>query len=174
MPNPPWTLTAINRWDQAAFVAALGFLFEDSPWIAAQAWARRPFASLDQLHQACCDVMWAATPAAQLALIQAHPDLVGRAARAGTLTPASTREQAAAGLDQLTPDEIATFTRLNAAYWERFGFPFVICARANKKDSILAGFAARLHNTREAEIETALTEIAKIAHLRLRDTVQAV
>jgi len=111
--------------------------------------------------------------ARQEALIRAHPDLVGQAALAGTLTRASTGEQAAAGLDAgaLTEDEIAAFARNNAAYRERFGFPFVICARENRKESILAGFAARLGNTREREIRQALREIGKIAWYRLADVV---
>jgi OHCU decarboxylase len=109
----------------------------------------------------------------QVALIQAHPDLVGQAALAGTLTPESTSEQASVGLDRLSPEEIATFTRLNQTYHGRFGFPFVICVRENKKESILAGFATRLHNSRQREIETALGEIAKIGWFRLRDLVHA-
>ena len=171
MTRVPLTLHEVNACDQEQFVASLGFLFEGSPWIAAAAWDSRPFSGLDDLHRKLCDAMYSAPPAQKAALIRAHPDLVGRAALAGTLTPESTREQASAGLDRLSPDEIATFTRLNQAYRERFDFPFVICARENKKDSILAGFDARLHNSREQEIATALGEIAKIALLRLRDTV---
>ena len=165
------TVADLNALGQTGFVAALGAVFEGLPWIVTQAWAERPFESLVHLHRALCAVMYGAPRQQQVALIQAHPDLVGRAALAGTLTTASTREQAAAGLDRLSPDEIATFTRLNAAYRERFGFPFVICARENKKDSILAGFAARLDHTRDQEIATALDEVAKIALLRLRDIV---
>ncbi len=163
------SIAQINALDRDEFVARLGFLFEGSPWIAAQTWPRRPFESVTDLHRALCETMYGAPQERQVALIQAHPDLVGRAALAGTLTPQSTQEQASAGLDRLTPDEIATFTRLNARYRERFGFPFVICARENKKESILAGFAARLDHSREQEIATALHEIAKIANLRLRD-----
>lgn len=162
-------LTEINALDQAAFVTAFGFLFEGSPWIAAQTWPARPFPSVAALHAALCDVMHRAPVARQLTLIRAHPDLVGRAALAGTLTPESTGEQAAADLDNLAPDEVATFTRHNAAYHARFGFPFVICAREHKKDAILAGFGTRLQHSREQELETALGEIAKIAALRLRD-----
>jgi OHCU decarboxylase len=128
----PVTLHEINALDQPAFVARLGALFEDSPWIAAFAWHTRPFASRDALYQALCQIMYGASEERQLALIQAHPDLVGRAALAGTLTTESTREQAAAGLDHLSPDEIATFSRLNAAYRERFDFPFVISRRKSK------------------------------------------
>jgi OHCU decarboxylase len=115
--------------------------------------------------------MYQAPVEQQMALLRAHPDLVGRAAQAGTLSPASTSEQAAAGLDRLTPEEIATFQRLNQLYQEQFGFPFVICARENKKDSILDGFSTRLQHTRQQEIEIALGEVAKICALRLHDLV---
>jgi len=167
------TLQKINALDQDDFVKVSSVLFEGPPWIVAQTWQARPFTSLEHLHQALCAVMYKAPVEQQIALLRAHPDLVGRAALAGTLTPASTSEQTAAGLDRLTPDEIATFSRLNQAYRDRFGFPFVICARENKKDSILAGFDARLHNSRQQEIEIALGEVAKICWLRLRDLVHS-
>lgn len=163
------TLREVNSFDQNIFVARLGSLFEGPPWIVAEAWHARPFASRDHLHSALCAVMNGATVEKKVALIQAHPDLVGRAALAGMLSPASTGEQVAAGLDRLSPEEIATFTRLNQAYHERFGFPFVICARENKKESILSGFAQRLHNSRDQEIEIALGEVAKICAFRLHD-----
>jgi OHCU decarboxylase len=157
--------------NQAAFVTAIGHTFERSPWIASEAWARRPFASVEQLHQALAAVMWEATPDQQLALIQAHPDLAGKAAIAGELTAHSTREQASAGLNRLTPEEYAAFTRLNMAYGARFRFPFIICVREHTKASILAAFEERLAHERRQEIETALGEIVKIARLRLRDAV---
>jgi 2-oxo-4-hydroxy-4-carboxy-5-ureidoimidazoline decarboxylase len=165
------TLQEVNTLEQEDFVAALDSLFEGPPWIVRQAWFARPFNSLTYLHGALCAVMYNAPVEQQIALIQAHPDLVGRAALAGTLSPASTSEQASAGLDRLTPEEIATFNRYNQTYRERFGFPFVICARENKKESILAGFATRLNNTREQEIRTALNEVARICWLRLLDTI---
>src|SRR5579864_4880590 len=171
--NKLFTLQEINAFDRPHFVAALASLFEGPPWIVTQAWSARPFNSLTDLHRALCEVMEQAPVEQQVALIQAHPDLVGRAALAGTLTPASTNEQASAGLDRLTPHEIATFTRYNQAYQDRFGFPFVICARENKKESILAGFATRLQHTPSQEIEIALGEIARICWLRLQDTIHA-
>ena len=171
MPNARIAVSDLNSMDQEAFVAALAGIFEGPPWIVRQAWQDRPFADRDDLHRALCAVMNSAPVEQQIALIRAHPDLVGKAALAGTLTSASTGEQAAAGLDRLSSEEIANFQDLNARYHETFGFPFVICARENKKASILAGFTTRLANTREQEIATALQEIAKIANLRLNDTV---
>ena len=166
------TIEHVNVLGQKEFVAFLGGVFEDSPWVAEAAWGQRPFRSLDDLHRAMSEVVQRAGGVRQEALISAHPDLVGRAALSGTLTPASTREQAAAGLDKLTSKEIVSFRELNKAYRDKFGFPFVICARANKKDAILEGFAARLGNSRQTEVATALTEIGKIARLRLEEIVE--
>ncbi len=165
------TLAEINSLDQESFVQALEPLFEGPPWIVREAWQKRPFSDLAQLQQALSSVMYSAPVEQQVALLRAHPDLVGSAALAGTLTPSSTHEQAAAGLGHLSPEEIATFTRLNATYQDRFGFPFVICARENKKESILAGFSTRLQHAREQEIAIALGEVAKICSLRLHDLV---
>lgn len=173
MPIKQLALPEINTFDQARFTAELASLFEGLPWIVNEAWHARPFITLERLHQALCNVMYNAPIEQQEALLFAHPDLVGCAALAGTLSPASTNEQASAGLDSLSPEEIATFTRLNQAYHERFGFPFIICVRENKKESILAGFNARLHHSRSQEIEMALGEVAKICAFRLRDLVLA-
>ncbi len=165
------TLQEINGYDQEHFVTALRGLFEGPPWIVTQSWYARPFATLTHMHQTFCRVMYDASLEQQIALLQAHPDLVGRAALAGTLTPESTHEQASAGLDTLSPEEVATFTQLNQSYQSRFGFPFVICVRENKKASILAGFSNRLHHSRPQEVELALAEVAKICLFRLHDLV---
>jgi OHCU decarboxylase len=123
------TLEYLNAGSEESFVDAIGFAFEDSPWIARAAVAQRPFADVAALHAAMVAVVAGAGSDAQVALIAAHPDLAGRVAREGRLTRASSAEQAAAGLDGLTPGEIARFDADNAAYRARFGFPFVICAR---------------------------------------------
>jgi OHCU decarboxylase len=167
------SIAALNAADRATFVAAIGFAFEDSPWIAEAAWARRPFANLDDLHAALTGVVANAPEDRQVALIAAHPDLAGRVARDGRLTAASRGEQAAAGLDRLTAADVARFDAANGAYRARFGFPFVICAREHDQTSILGALERRATNDRAAEIATALGEIAKIARLRLEDAVTA-
>ena len=118
-----------------------------------------------------CEVLMEAGDQAHVRLIEAHPDLVGRLAREGRLTRESTAEQAAAGLDAVSPAEAAAFDRYNAAYRQKFGFPFVICARQNKKEAILAAFPVRLKHTRGDEILEAIGEIMAIAWLRLTDAV---
>jgi OHCU decarboxylase len=160
-------MASINALDREAFVERYGGIFEGSPWVAEAAWERRPFGDPGELHAAMSAAVHAAPRDHQLALIRAHPDLAGRAAIAGELTAHSSGEQAAAGLDRLTPEEHAAFTAANAAYRERFGFPFVICVREHTKESILAAAQERLHHDQEREIGAALAEIAKIAGLRL-------
>nr|MBA3273330.1 2-oxo-4-hydroxy-4-carboxy-5-ureidoimidazoline decarboxylase [Chthoniobacterales bacterium] len=152
------TLAPLNAADRAGFVAVCGPLFEHSPWVAERTWDHSPFASRDALHAALCETMYAASRDEQVQLIASHPDLVGTMARQGRLTRESTTEQAAAGLDTLTNDEIETFSRYNAKYQEKFGFPFVICARQSKKEAILAAFPKRLANTPDEEFKTALEE----------------
>ncbi len=165
------TLAALNVLDESAFTATVGPVFEHSPWIARAVARRRPFASLDALEAALSDELRGAGEARQTALIAAHPDLAGRVAREGRLTPASQAEQAGAGLDALSDDERARFDRLNATYRARFGFPFVICVREQTKDSILRAMEQRVSHSRADEIATALDEIAAIARLRLHDLV---
>jgi 2-oxo-4-hydroxy-4-carboxy-5-ureidoimidazoline decarboxylase len=168
------SLDQLNISDRADFTAALGHLFELSPWVAEAAWARRPFRDAAHLHAELCQVMQSAPAERQLALIRAHPDLAGRLARQNQLTAESTREQASAGLNELTPDELAALTVLNDTYQARFGFPFIICARLNAKAAILAAIQARLNNPPAAEFAAALAEIEKIARLRLSDLLKAV
>jgi OHCU decarboxylase len=166
------TIEEVNKLDQDEFVSMFGALYEHSPWVAEVAWRERPFGDFAELHEAFVRAMYEAPHERQLALIRAHPDLAGKAAVAGGLTPESEREQASAGLDRLTPEEYEDFHRLNSAYRDKFGFPFIVCAREHSKETILASAAARLGHSRPEEVETALGEIAKIAHLRLQDLVE--
>jgi OHCU decarboxylase len=157
--------------DEDAFVAALGALFEHSAWVARDAHARRPFASVDDLHAALEAAMRAAPRARQVELIRAHPELAGREARAGELTDASAGEQARAGLDRLSAAEVRALAELNRDYRARFGFPLVVCVREHTKESILAWGRERMAHAPDEEVAIALGEIAKIAGLRLRDLV---
>jgi allantoate deiminase len=165
------TVAQLNELDQNAFAVACGGSFENSPWIAERAWKSRPFASIGDLHEKLTNLVTQSSIEEKLSLVRAHPDLVGKLARDGKLTHQSSAEQAAAGLARLSAEEIATFERFNAQYREKFGFPFVICARQNRKEAILEAFPRRLANSRETELATALAEVFKIAQLRLADAV---
>ena len=152
------------------FIEKFGGIFEHSPFIAERAYdAGTIFVPLTAkgVHAAFVAVFRAASEAERLGVLRAHPDLAGRLAIAGELTEDSRNEQAGAGLDRLSPEEHARFTDLNAAYVEKFGFPFIIAVKGLGKDDILAAFERRVHNTREAEFATASAEVEKIAALRL-------
>jgi 2-oxo-4-hydroxy-4-carboxy-5-ureidoimidazoline decarboxylase len=170
---PPLTLARLNSMNQTGFTTALGFAFELSPWVVQRAWDERPFNTVEGLHAAMMRVLDASTTADKLALIRAHPELAGKAAIAKALTAESNAEQASAGLDRLTPEEFERFHQLNAAYAERFGFPFIIAVRLNDKTSILAAMQARLSNDETREIAEAITQIGHISRLRLTDAVSA-
>ncbi len=163
--SPVLTLDRVNRMTESEFVAALGGVFEHSSWIAKQAFAGRPFPSVDALHRAMVDAVHATARANQIALLRAHPELAGRAAR--TLTADSTAEQRSAGLDALSRAEIGRIVRLNRAYREKFGFPFIIAVRRYSKDQIFSEFERRLANDPETELGNCLEQVYAIARLRL-------
>lgn len=160
-------LAALSALPQAAFVARLDGIFEHSPWIAERAWAARPFATVDRLHGAMLAVLDDAADDERLGLIRAHPELAGKEAEEGTLTAASTGEQRGAGLDQCSKAELQRLRDLNAAYRERFGFPFVIAVKGLSRYQIMDGVEARLRNDSATEFAACLREIGKIARFRL-------
>jgi 2-oxo-4-hydroxy-4-carboxy-5-ureidoimidazoline decarboxylase len=165
--TPLTTLADLNRADLAGFEAAVGDTFELAPWVAAAAHAKRPFASVTALHEAMMAAVRAAPRDAQLAFLHNHPDLAGKAVRAGAITAESRSEQASVGLDSLSQEDFARFHRLNDAYKAKFGFPFVVCVRRHTRDSVLQQFERRLQHDASAEFATALQEITYITRLRV-------
>lgn len=160
-------LADLNRAAPADFCAAVGDTFELAPWVAEAVVGQRPFASVTALHEAMMGAVRAAPRDRQLAFVCGHPDLAGKAARAGALTAESRHEQASVGLDTLSEEEFARFHRLNDAYKEKFGFPFIVCVRRHTRDSILNQFERRLRHDAATEFATALQEIAFITRLRI-------
>jgi len=161
------TLTDLNTRDRDAFAAALGWIFEDSPWVAERAWARRPFVSIEALHQAMIDVVQQASEPEQLALLRAHPDLGTRA----RISDASTGEQQGAGLDRLGTEEYASLQRLNDEYRRRFGFPFLFAVKGSTKEDVLTALEARVGRSRDEEVIEALRQVYRIAGFRLEDVL---
>jgi 2-oxo-4-hydroxy-4-carboxy-5-ureidoimidazoline decarboxylase len=155
-------IEAINHLAQSEFVAKLGWVFEGSPWVAERAWAHGPFASTDALHAAMVAEVEHASTDEQLALLRAHPDLGARA----KMTSASVKEQSGAGLD-LTSEEFEELTRLNTAYRDEFGFPFLFAVKGSTKDDILRSLRGRVAGSREEEFRTALEQVFRIARFRL-------
>jgi xanthine dehydrogenase large subunit len=158
-----WAIERARAAREAEFVHRLGWIFEGSPWVAERAWAHGPFASIDALHAAMVAEVERASADEQLALLRAHPDLGARVRMSG----ASVSEQSGAGLDRLTAEEAAELLRWNAAYREKFGFPFLLAVKGCTKDDILKALRERLPGTREEEFRTALNQAFRIARFRL-------
>lgn len=165
------TLDQLNAMPQSEFVRVLGGIFEHSPWVAEQVAPLRPFQGIDDLHQAMVDRIVDAGLDAQMALIRAHPELAGKAAVRGELTPESTSEQRGAGLDQCSPEEYSELTALNQAYREKFSFPFILAVRGHDRRSIIEQFRRRLALTPAEETTECLEQIYKIGKFRLDDLI---
>lgn len=161
--------TAMTRPE---FVKRFGGVYEHSPWVAEAVYDGRLRPAHDgvkALHVAMIEAVETAPRERKLELLRAHPDLAGRLAIRGELTPASTAEQASARLDNCTVAEFDHFQELNTAYRAKFGFPFIMAVRGKPRTEILAAFERRIDNDPEAEFRTALDEVHKIALLRLGD-----
>jgi allantoate deiminase/N-carbamoyl-L-amino-acid hydrolase len=166
------SLQQLNTAPVEQFVAALAGIFERSPWVPQRVAQARPFDSVLALHEAMCAAVGLASPAEQLALIRAHPELAGRAAIRGELTPESTREQQGAGLASCTPEEFARLLQLNSDYTRKFGFPFILAVKGHTRTSVITALERRVANSIEHEHAVALREIGRIAGFRLAELVE--
>ena len=168
------TLNQINRFLPAEFSSVFGAVYEHSPWIAERAFALKPaagFASRAAVHAALVATVQSASEDEKIKLLNAHPELAGKEAAAGTLTHESTREQAAAGLSAMTAEDVAQLRKLNVAYRAKFDFPFIIVARNNCQEAIFGAIKSRLLNTRAMEFNNNLMQVGEIARLRLLDII---
>ena len=165
-------LAALNGMDQEMFTTILGGVFEHSPWVAERAWHARPFATVDALHAAMLATVGAASRADCLALLRAHPELAGREAVEGRLTPDSSTEQGRLGFATLTRTELERIAQLNRAYASKFGFPAIVAlARHHSRETVLAEIAGRTANGIEAEIANGLAQVAHVTRARLAKLV---
>jgi len=169
--GPRLTLAQLNAMSVEAFEAALGGIYENSPWVPRTAATKRPFDSLRALADAMAAAVDGSEEAVKLALLRAHPDLAGKAALAGSVTAHSSDEQARAGLANCTVEELKQFTDLNSAYTEKFGWPFILAVRNATKRAILCAFERRLKNDACAERAECLSQVHKIAYMRLLASV---
>ena len=162
-----YTITNLNDATYEQFMEMTGGIFEHSPWIAEQAERLKPFRSLSHLHQEMVKIVENSSFEQKLALIKAHPNLGDRAA----MTADSVQEQQGAGLQNLTPVEYNQFISMNQQYMVKFGFPFILAVRGKNKEQIYEVMKERIHHSKEKEFETALSEINKIALLRLEEKI---
>ncbi|KAM9713315.1 2-oxo-4-hydroxy-4-carboxy-5-ureidoimidazoline decarboxylase [Menidia menidia] len=166
-------IAAVNGLPYEDFVDIFGNVVEKCPIITAAVWTKRPFASLNALEAAIHEFIDALPQSGKEGILRCHPDLAGRDLHSGTLTRESREEQARAGMDALGTEESRRVARLNDEYKQRFGFPFVICARMSDKASILLQLSERCRNERAVELARGIEEVKKICHLRLQGLVHS-
>ena len=164
-----FSIEELNRMGDSAFVDTLGGVYETSPWIAERAASDRPFDSITAVHESMKEAVQNASYESQLELLQAHPDLGERT----EMTDASRKEQASAGLDQLSRQQYEAFQRLNETYRERFGFPFIMAVKDASPDVIQETMEGRVDNSAAEEFQTALDEVHEIARLRLDELLRS-
>jgi 2-oxo-4-hydroxy-4-carboxy-5-ureidoimidazoline decarboxylase len=169
--SPPLKICRLNDLPVVEFVQILGGIFEKSPWVAQSAALGRPYPSRSALLAAMVAAVESAGPEPLLVLIRAHPDLGARLQERAALTPESLREQGGAGLFSIDESKLESLRALNKSYSEKFGFPFIICARLSSLDTIFESLKLRLENSRDDELSEAWRQIQKIAELRLTDLV---
>ncbi|XP_030023620.2 2-oxo-4-hydroxy-4-carboxy-5-ureidoimidazoline decarboxylase-like [Manduca sexta] len=161
----------VNLLPDDEFVCVFGNVIELCPTAAIHVKKSRPFAKLSDIHDAFNKYLETVSFGDKLQILQLHPDLAGRLAAHGKLTKESTNEQRAAGLHELTLQQKSLIDKYNERYKTKFGFPFIVCARENKVESIIEGLQQRYCNTQEKEITIALEEVKKICKLRILDIV---
>ena len=161
------TLAELNSSSDERFVDALGWIFENSPWVAERTCGHRPFASVEALHSAMVREVRLASHEEQHALLTAHPDLGSRA----RMSNASVGEQAGAGLDRLTPEEFEHLQGWNSRYRAKFGFNFILAVKGGTKHDIVRSLEERVQSTQDAEFQEALRQVYRIASFRLTDAI---
>jgi OHCU decarboxylase len=162
------TIGELNVSSRAAFVDAVGWVFEHSPWVAERVWDRRPFDDVDHLHATMVAEVARATRDEQIRLLRAHPDLGART----SMSVASTGEQAGAGLNRVSASEHGSLQQLNAAYREKFGFPFVLAVKGSTPAQVVDALRERLPRELDEERTEALAQVYRIARFRLDDLIR--
>lgn len=129
---------------------------------------RRPFGSDTTLKQAAREEWFALTEDDWLEAFWHHPKIGDRSeleARFPKTHDLSEQEQA--GVDSAGEDVLDALARDNAAYHERFGFIFIVCATGKSAEEMLRLLRDRLPNDRATELKNASEEQSKITALRL-------
>lgn len=166
------TISEVNSLSDDNFDATFGNVIELCSDAAVYVKDKRPFNSVSDLCDEFYTYLDQLSVQDKVEVLKLHPDLAGSLAARGELTKESAEEQRAAGLEQLTPQMKNTMNEYNRRYKEKFGFPFIICAKENKIQSIIHGLQNRYNNSYEEEINTGINEVKKICRLRILDIVK--
>ncbi|XP_068628078.1 2-oxo-4-hydroxy-4-carboxy-5-ureidoimidazoline decarboxylase-like [Battus philenor] len=166
------TISSVNSLGDDQFESIFGNVIEHCKIASVTVNRLRPFKNVNELCDAFQKYLDEINEQEKLAILKSHPDLAGRLALRGELTPESTEEQRSAGLHDLSEEQKLLMDTRNERYKLKFGFPFIICARENKVQSILQGLQNRYNNDYQQEIETGIEEVKKICKFRILNIVK--
>ena len=162
------SINKVNNLNKSDFISIFGNVFEKTEWIAAQAYALKPFSNFDELFSKMMEIFENSEKENHLEILNAHPDL----AIEKKLTDDSKKEQNSANLNQCSEEEFKEFKELNKRYKKKFGFPFIIAVKGKNRQEILVNFRKRIINTIDLELEEAKQQVKKIATFRLREIIK--
>ena len=162
------TIDKINKSSQINFLEIFDNIFEKTRWIAEKLYSQKPFDSFEDLCTKMLGIFKTASKKAQLKILKAHPDLADKA-KVNSLTANSQKEQGSAGLDQCSTEEFNEFKNLNNMYKQKYNFPFIIAVRGKNKMEILDEFKKRILNSADDEFKEAISQVCKVAKLRLNE-----
>lgn len=168
MPEKPLVKELVAK-SKEEILRFLGGIYEHSAWVAEEL-LEGSFDSLEtisQLADAMKTIVDGSSRERKMELICAHPDLCEKVGKIEELTKESQDEQSRAGLQSLTGSELERFTTANTAYRAKCGFPFILAVRNAGKSTVLAALEGRVPNAVEQEFVTALSQVHKIAWMRL-------
>lgn len=124
--------------------------------------ARQPFSGFDDLLKQADEVWWSLEPADWLEAFCQHPRIGDKEALRQKW--AAQEQAGAAGAPEAVLDALAEG---NAAYEEKYGHIFIVCAAGKTAAELLELLRSRMNARPEEELRAAAGEQAKITRLRL-------
>ena len=161
------SLKQLNKFDNIKYVSALRGVYEHSPWVIEETLNRRPFNTVEELHEICVSLINDASLDTQLTLIRAHPDLAAKLEQLPNLTRFSQEEQTKAGFSSLPLFVIDQLRNELVRYRKRFGHPFILCLAENSVVDVLPILKKRIQSDLDVERASCLFEITRIGWHRL-------
>ncbi|WP_307830216.1 2-oxo-4-hydroxy-4-carboxy-5-ureidoimidazoline decarboxylase [Lentzea nigeriaca] len=128
--------------------------------------AGRPYASMDALLAASHVAAQGLSDEEVLGAIAGHPRIGERQKTGGVSATWSRSEQS--GVDSSQADRLAA---ANAAYEDRFGHIYLVCATGLSGAEMLDNLSSRMDNPPDVELRVVNDELAKIAALRLQKLI---
>ena len=159
------TLEELNALPLAQAEALLLDCCGSARWAFKMA-ARRPFAGLNDLHEAADSIWQNLEPADWFEAFGRHPQ-IGEKAAIGSVSSRRWAEGEQTGARVASESVKTKLAQGNRAYREKFGYIFIVCATGKSAEEMLALLEQRLQNDPAHELHIAAEQQSLITRLRL-------